>query len=196
MRRLFPLFALLLLSCDADELQGPIAACDLVPESIEPAEGPSAGGTEVTVTGLFVAGSSDRDMQIRVGGADATWLSMERVGCDTCDACVDEALRCSDCDRECRGLADFEDSSGVVWEASACVETLVFETPAGTPGEAAVHIINSRGSNDSLRFTYVGTGDDDDSAGDDDDSAGDDDDSAGDDDDSAGDDDDSARGVR
>ena len=180
-----------LVACDADEVQGPISVCEPVPSTIEPATGPAAGGTEATATGLWLTADDPDDIVVRVGAVDAAVLTMARVGCDPCDACATESLRCATCDRECRGLDDYTDNSGQVHDAAACTETLVFVTPPGAPGPSAVSIINARGQSDALTFTYE-SGDDDDSAGDDDDAAGDDDDSAGDDDDSAGDDDDSA----
>ena len=214
MRRLHLLLILLvpfiLTACEVDEVLGPVASCDPVPAAIEPDSGPTAGGTEATVTGLFVAGDTVDDVQVRVGSADADVLSVAREGCGACDACAAEVLRCASCDRECRGLAEYADAAGVIHAASECVEAVVFVTPPGPAGPAAVSIINARGQTAALTFTYA-DGDDDDSAGDDDDDSagdddddsagdddddsagGDDDDSAGDDDDSAGDDDDSGR---
>ncbi len=176
----FLLFGLLLVGCEAATSAGPVPACDHVITSFAPQVGPTAGGTEVTVSGTFVATESSRDVRVRVGGVEADVLSMSRDGCDTCDACANEALICATCDRECRGLAVYTDGSGAVWGASECLETLVFSTPGGPPGPATVLIMNSRGSSDDIRFLYEDAGDDDDSApGDDDDSApGDDDDSA------------------
>ncbi|MCO4774183.1 MAG: IPT/TIG domain-containing protein, partial [Deltaproteobacteria bacterium] len=179
-------------ACEGEVSQGPVPSCDHVIWEMTPTTGPTSGGTEVVVDGYFIAGDSERDVVVRVGSTDADVTSMSRVGCDPCDACTTENLLCASCDRECRGLTDYTDGAGTVYEPSACVETLGFTTPPGESGPATVTIMNSRGSSDDLTFVYEGAGDDDDSAGDDDDSAGDDDDSAGDDDDSAGDDDDSA----
>ncbi len=185
--------AALLLGCEATTASGPVPSCDHVVDSLTPDSGPVAGGTEVVVSGLFISTESVRDTVVRVGGIQAEVLGMTREGCETCDACTNEALLCVTCERECRGLAEFTDGADTLWPASECLETLTFETPAGSPGPAPVLILNGRGTSQDSVFTYGETGgDDDDSAGDDDDSAGDDDDSAGDDDDSAADDDDSA----
>lgn len=129
------------------------------------------GGTEVVVAGLFISTESTRDTLVRVGGVEAEVLAMTREGCDTCDACTNEALICGNCDRECRGLAEFTDGADTLWAASECLETLTFETPPGAPGPAPVLIFNGRGSSQDAVFTYEDAGDDDDSAGDDDDSA-------------------------
>ena len=181
-----------LAGCETEGVSGPVPSCDLEVDAVEPARGPMDGGTEVTVTGTFVAGEGERDVQVRVGSVDAEVLGTTSTGCDPCFACANEALLCATCDRFCRGLDDFTSGDGTVFPAETCVETVTFATPPGDTGAVAVVILNSNGSTDDITFTYEPAGDDDDSAGDDDDSAGDDDDSAGDDDDSAGDDDDSA----
>ena len=195
MRRM--VFSILLLSCfaligcDEETEVPPLAVCTPVLEGLSPDTGPASGGTQVTLDGLWIATSlGTRDVQVFVGGEAATINATDRSsGCDPCDACIEQVLRCTECERVCKGQDSFEDpTTGEVFEASACVETVTFTTPAATAlGSAGVVLMNSRGSEDGLSFEYTGTlpGDDDDSAGDDDDSAGDDDDSAGDDDDSA-----------
>ena len=166
------LCALLLPACESEELQGPVPACDHLLWGLSPDFGPTTGGTEVTVSGIFIASDEGRDVVVRVGGTDADVQAMARTGCDACFACANEALSCAACDRECRGLAPYTDAGGTTWEQSECQETLTFTTPAGAAGEVPVTIINSRGSSDDLSFTYEPDGDDDDSAaGDDDDSA-------------------------
>ncbi len=179
------LLACALGACEVENASGPVPSCDLLVDSVAPTSGPTTGGTEVTVTGTFVAGEGDRDVQVRVASVAAEVLETTSTGCDPCFACANEALLCASCDRFCRGLDDFTAGDGTVYPAEACVETLTFATPPGTAGDAVVVILNSNGSTDDVTFTYEEAGDDDDSAGDDDDSAGDDDDSAGDDDDSA-----------
>ena len=194
---LIGLTALLALSfgtsgCEEEAEAPPLAVCTPLLEGLSPSTGPAAGGTEVTLDGMWIATDlGNRDVQIFVGGSEATVTGTTRSdGCTACDACIEQVLRCIECERVCRGELSFEDpSTGEVFAAASCEETVTFTTPpASALGPAGVLLINGRGSEDGLSFDYTGTlpGDDDDSAGDDDDSAGDDDDSAGDDDDSAG----------
>ena len=171
--------------CEEEQEAPPLAVCTPLLEGLSPNTGPASGGTEVTLDGLWIATDlGTRDVQVFVGGAEATVTGTSRSdGCTACDACIEQVLRCVECERVCRGELSFEDpTTGETFAAASCDETVTFTTPSASAlGPAGVVLINSRGSEDGLSFDYTGTlpGDDDDSAGDDDDSAGDDDDSAG-----------------
>jgi len=177
------LLSLFLTGCEEETIVPPLAVCTPVLDSISPDEGPAIGGTDATVSGLWVSTDlGERDVKVFLGGNEAIVTSVFRgEGCSVCDACIEQVLRCTECERVCRGLDAFEDTlTGEVYEATACEEWVAFTTPpANAVGLADLVLTNSRGSEGGLQFHYAGPlGDDDDSAGDDDDSAGDDDDSA------------------
>ncbi len=177
------LMSLSLTGCEEETIIPPLAVCTPVLDSISPDEGPAIGGTDVTLSGLWVSTDlGERDVKVFLGGNEAVVTSVFRgEGCSVCDACIEQVLRCTECERVCRGIDAFEDTlTGEVHEPSACEEWVAFTTPAAnTVGLADLVLTNSRGSESGLQFLYTGPlGDDDDSAGDDDDSAGDDDDSA------------------
>jgi hypothetical protein len=181
-----------LLACEEETEVPPLAVCTPVLDSLSPSEGPAAGGTEVTLAGLWVSTElGERDVKIFLGGNEATVTGVFRsAGCSVCDACIEQVLRCAECELVCRGVDSFEDTlTGEVHDPTLCEEWVSFTSPQATvSGPADLLLTNSRGSEGGLQFLYTGavpTGDDDDSAADDDDSAADDDDSAADDDDSA-----------
>jgi len=182
----FSLLSILgLLACEEETEVPPLAVCTPILDSLSPSEGPAAGGTEVTLTGLWVSTElGDRDVKVFLGGNEASVTGVFRSeGCSVCDACIEQVLRCAECEPVCRGLAPFDDPlTEETHEATLCEEWVSFTTPQATvSGPADLLLTNSRGSEAGLQFLYTGTvptGDDDDSAGDDDDSAADDDDSA------------------
>ena len=177
------LLSLTLTGCEEETVIPPLAVCTPVLDSISPDEGPASGGTDVTLSGLWVSTDlGERDVKVFLGGNEALVTSVFRGdGCSVCDACIEQVLRCTECERVCRGVDAFEDTlTGETHEPTACEEWVAFTTPpANAVGVADLVLTNSRGSEGGLQFLYSGPlGDDDDSAGDDDDSAGDDDDSA------------------
>jgi hypothetical protein len=181
---------LLLTGCEDDSSTVPLAVCTPVIDAMEPDSGPVEGGTQVTVTGLWVASELGvRDLGVHMAGDQAEVTGVFRgSGCANCDACIADALRCVECERVCRGLEGHTDSStGIYAGPEVCEEWVSFLTPAAAAaGPAEVVLTNSHGSVAGPDFTYEGGGDDDDVADDDDSAPADDDDSApADDDDSS-----------
>lgn len=158
------------LGCEEEAVTIPLAVCIPVLDSLEPAEGSVDGDTAVTINGLFVGTDlGERDVQIFVGGQEAEVTGVFRgPGCEVCDACIEQALRCGECESVCRGLDSWEDpSTGEVSEPVLCEEWVSFLTPsAEEPGPAELVLMNSRGSEDGLQFLYTeaSPSDDDDSA--------------------------------
>ncbi|XP_068168450.1 plexin-B2b [Antennarius striatus] len=55
---------------------------DPIPETVKPSRGPKAGGTLITISGLFLDTGSKEDVQVAIGGVDC---SVERFGAEiTC----------------------------------------------------------------------------------------------------------------
>ena len=138
--------------CEEEPEVPPLAICTPVLDELSPATGPAGGGTEVTLTGLWIATDlGTRDVQVFVGGSEAEVTSTSRTeGCTACDACIEQVLRCTECERVCRGEAAFEDpATGELLPQARCEEDVQFTTPpAATLGPAGVLLINSRGSLD------------------------------------------------
>ena len=162
---ILPLTALLLATaaCEEEEIFVPLAVCTPILDSLDPAEGSLEGGTDVTLGGLFVASDfGERDIQVLLGGAEAGVTGLFRgPGCDVCDACIVEALRCGECESVCRGLSDWEHPvTGEVTAASPCEEWVSFTTPAASAaGPAELLLVNSHGSESGLYFDYTEAGD-------------------------------------
>jgi hypothetical protein len=159
--------------CPAETVVEPSPVCTPFLASVAPASGPVEGGTEAMLVGLWmITDDGVRDVRIRVGGVDATVVSVARTGCEPCDRCSTEALRCQECDRVCRGETGYSDPATGVWsEPSACVESASFVTPPGDEGNATIVFVSGRGLASGPGFRYEAGGDDD--SGDDD--SGDDD---------------------
>lgn len=139
--------------CETDEVAVTYDVCRPLLESLAGAEGPLAGGFEVTATGTWLAldWEEPRDLAVRVGGVDAAVLDVVREGCDACDACITE-LTCGECIEACEGRAGYGDA-----EASECVESVVFAAPAqAAPGSAALAVVTPRGTATGQSVTYRG----------------------------------------
>ena len=190
------LAVLALAGCEEDDDYVPRSVCTPMLDSLDPDSGPTTGGTQVTLAGLWVATElGERDAAVHVGGAEAEVTGVFRgSGCTNCDLCIADALRCAECERVCRGQTTWTDpETGENLPPEACEEWVSFLTPpAEEPGAATVLITNSHGSADDITFLYEDEGIDDDDLIPDDDDVVDDDDSAADHDDDE-DDDDSAR---
>ena len=157
--------ALLLSSCDEQSDAMPTVDCTPLLDSVEPAQGPADGGTEVTLRGLFVSSPHDtRDVLVRVGSVEATVDEVVHPdACEACDLCTAAALRCVDCERVCRGLVAYTDEdSGESFEPAACESEVRFTTAAtDAPGAYPVSIVNVHGQATGLEFSYLESGDDD-----------------------------------
>ena len=167
-RRLLPFLALLLLAgCEESTISFVAEVCTPIIDSLEPAAGPAAGGTDVLLSGLFVSTNlGERDVLVHLGGAEAEVTGVFRGdACDTCDACIAEALRCGECERECRGTLPFTAEDETQYPAQSCEEWVSFLTPAHEAGEAELILTNARGSAGDVYFDFEA---DDDSADDDD----------------------------
>jgi len=146
------LLGLILASCTEDEDDFTRKLCDPVAGEAEPTEGPSSGGTEVMLTGRFIASSYGiLDTSVRVGGTPAEILSVDTYGCDPCDACLVESEYCVACWEVCDGLEAYGE-----YEAELCTEEVWIAIPAGNPGEVAVTLINGHGATQDFQFTYLG----------------------------------------
>lgn len=155
----------LLVACEEDEADVPRGVCSPVIDQMEPASGPTSGGTQVTLSGLFVATEvGERDVAVHVGGVRAETTGVFRGnGCANCDACAASALRCEECERVCRGLSGWTDPETEEYsEAEVCEEWVSFVVPASEEdGEAEVVLTNSHGATIGPVYTYVSGGDDD-----------------------------------
>ena len=96
-------------------------------------------GDVVTVTGRPF--TEVADTEVRVGGVEASVLSVDRVDCTVCDACI-EAAACSPC-----GSCDACDVS-----CETCIETTTFEIPELAGGAQDIVLINAYGSTAPLPF--------------------------------------------
>lgn len=138
--RLLSLGALSLVACSTTDVVT-LGTCDvaLFPPSVDearPSEPVTLSGTPLT---------TDWDTVVYVGGAEATITALDRVGCETCDACRVESLctecgDCDDCDRVC---------------AEQCDEFLTFLMPELAPGRVDVWLINRHGRSDTLQMTVL-----------------------------------------
>jgi hypothetical protein len=145
-------------ACEDGQDAAPLDVCDPVLDSLEPSAGPVAGGTEVTLRGLWVATDyGERDTLVELGGREADVLGVFRGdGCISCDQCTVDALRCEECERVCRGLRGWTDTETGAWrDAESCEEWVAFVTPAAdAAGEAGLVLTNVHGSAQGLKFTY------------------------------------------
>lgn len=137
------MFLLLLACTDAVSLTLPTCTVDLV--TLAPTE--AAPGDEVVVTASPV--TETFDTALTVGGVRADVLSVDRVGCDACDACLDEA-ECGTCSTDC-------DACDALCEAE-CIETITFVVPELAAGDATVELFNSHGGSDRLALNVLEAG--------------------------------------
>ncbi|MEC7946503.1 MAG: hypothetical protein VX265_02980 [Myxococcota bacterium] len=138
--RLLPLAALWLFACSTTEVVT-LGTCDVAlfapdVDAARPGDPVTLGGTPLT---------TDWDTVVYVGGVEAEVTALDRVGCETCDACRVESLctecgDCDDCDRVC---------------AEQCDEFLTFLVPEVAPGIVDVWLINRHGRSDALPLTVL-----------------------------------------
>jgi len=158
--RLLPLVLLALCAaCDPVAVFTVVEVCDPVPDSLEPASGPVAGGETVTLHGLHVGSElGPNDLVVNVGGQTAEVTGVFRgTGCGNCEACIldEEVFRCAECERVCRGERSWVDADGVEQPAEACEEWVSFVVPPATePGPTSVQITNAHGSAFAADYTY------------------------------------------
>lgn len=133
MVRWISLMSLLLAGCpQSTTTNGPGCALDLV---LDP--GTAAVGEVVRAVGGPV--TDVWDTSVRVGGVDASVLSVDRTGCDACDLCrqaagCDGCGLCTDCTATC----------------DSCQESVSFEVPAVVDGPADVVVVNPYGRAEAL----------------------------------------------
>lgn len=110
----------------------PVAAAFLQCEIALEVDGIGAApGDEIRVVGR--PQSTVRDTAVRVGDLDAVVVSVDRDGCDDCDACrvdCDDCERCAACDGAC----------------ASCVESATIVVPDVADGAHTVVLTNTYGS--------------------------------------------------
>ena len=69
---LLPGLLLLLTGCEEESADLVLDVCNPIVDGLDPAAGPTDGGTQVTLSGLFVGTElGTRDVTVHVGGAEA-----------------------------------------------------------------------------------------------------------------------------
>jgi len=116
-------------------------SCELRLEAPSPDQGLPGAEIEVKARPLTTV----QDSILFVGGKEANVLSVDRVGCEDCDACILEAdcNPCEDCD-SCDAIC-----------AAECVESLRFQVPDLNAGSVSISLYNLFGSSDSQAFTVL-----------------------------------------
>ena len=124
-----------------DDTVADVSSCDILleqaePASAEPGETVAVSGSPMTVTW---------DTALFLGGQRIEVSSVDRLDCDPCDTCREEAAcnaceDCDTCDIECR---------------VDCKESLSFVVPELAAGVQHIVVYNAHGSSNVLDFTVL-----------------------------------------
>ena len=135
------LLALLLVSCTTSStVTYPV--CEIDDAQVTPAAAYPGDTVVITATPLTEAW----DTAVTFGATRAEIISLDRVGCDACDACVVEygCDLCDDCDA-CDALC-----------AADCSESVTVIVPDLSPGSVMIEMFNTHGPATPMAFEVLG----------------------------------------